>query len=209
MAAQSKTKTAAVFLNGDAPHEEPLRRAMLLMPSFFLFTDGAYHYAPFIDLIPDLVIGDFDSVGEVASDVSVLKLADQDTTDFEKALRYLVTSGFEKVLVLGGTGKQHDHFLGNLSAAKRYQSELDIVFYDQSQYFFLGGRETTIETQKGKIISLYPFPEAHGIRTAGLQYPLNNERLTMHTRIGTRNVSTSHQVNIVKDSGDLWIFVSY
>lgn len=209
MAAQSKTKTAAVFLNGDAPHEEPLRRAMLLSPSFFLFTDGAYHYAPLMDLVPDLIIGDFDSIVTLPCDVSLLKLADQNTTDFEKALHYLVTSGFEKVLVLGGTGKQHDHFLGNLSAAKRYQLELDIVFFDQSQYFFLGGRETIIETQKGKIISLYPFPEAHGIRTEGLEYALNHEHLNMHSRIGTRNISTNHQVSIVKDSGDLWIFVSY
>jgi thiamine pyrophosphokinase len=209
MTQKLKAKTAAVFLNGEPPHKEPLRRAMLQQPSFFLFADGAYQYAQHIDITPDLVIGDFDSIRLVTNGLKTLKIEDQNTTDFEKALHYLSTAGFERVLVLGSTGKQNDHFLGNLSAALQYQSSLDIVFFDQSQYFFLAENETTIETNTGKTISLYPFPEATGVSTKGLQYPLHNESLSIRERIGTRNISTNVQVSITKQSGSLWIFVDY
>jgi len=124
-------------------------------------------------------------------------------------LQYLRNEGFTKVVVLGSTGKQHDHFLGNLSAALKYKVALNILFFDQSQYFFLIERNSKVETQQGKIISLYPFPEATGIVTSGLKYPLNNETLNMHQRIGTRNIATSKDVSISIKTGDIWIFVSY
>jgi thiamine pyrophosphokinase len=117
--------------------------------------------------------------------------------------------GFEKVLVLGSTGGQHDHFLGNLNAAFKFREQLSIKFFDQSQYFFLSHVKQKIVTKPGKVISLIPFPQAQGITLSGLQYLLNNESLSLVERIGTRNIAVSDTPSIHFESGALWIFVEY
>jgi thiamine pyrophosphokinase len=156
-----------------------------------------------------VVIGDMDSLSESPTNTEVIFVDDQNTTDFEKALQYLCDVGFEKVLVLGSTGGQHDHFLGNLNAAFKFREQLSIKFFDQSQYFFLSHVKQKIVTKPGKVISLIPFPQAQGITLSGLQYLLNNESLSLVERIGTRNIAVSDTPSIHFESGALWIFVEY
>jgi thiamine pyrophosphokinase len=202
-------KTAALFLNGDAPNPLAMEHAMLENPAFFICTDGALYYMNALKIKPHVVIGDMDSLSDAPHDIEVVFIADQDTTDFEKALQYLVEHDFEKVVVLGSTGGQHDHFLGNLNAAYKFREQLDICFFDQSQYFFLSDKRQNINTQIGKIISLVPFPETHGITLSGFQYLLNNESLSLVNRVGTRNIAISDTPFIHFESGALWIFVEY
>lgn len=202
-------KTAALFLNGDPPNEHALLHAMKIQPEFIICTDGAYYYMNTLNLKPYLVIGDMDSLSNAPQDIEVIFIADQDTTDFEKALQYLVENGFENVVVLGSTGGQNDHFLGNLNAAYKFRNALEICFFDQSQYFFLSRKEQKLETSVGKIISLIPFPEAEGITISGFQYTLNNEGLALVDRVGTRNIAICDTPEIKFESGALWVFVEY
>jgi len=202
-------KTAALFLNGEPPNELAMHHAMRLNPFFFICTDGAYYYTNALKIIPNVVIGDMDSLSEQPNEIEVIYIADQETTDFEKALQYLVDNDFQKVAVLGSTGGQNDHFLGNLHAAFKFKEFLEIIFFDQSQYFFLANYKQKLSTNIGKIISLFPFPEAVGITLKGFEYGLDNEDLSIHERVGTRNIAKSENPEISFKLGDLWVFVEY
>jgi thiamine pyrophosphokinase len=202
-------KTSALFLNGDPPNAQAMQHAMAHNPQFVICTDGAFYYMNDLFIKPNVVIGDMDSLTEPPSDIQLIFIEDQDTTDFEKALAYLCEQGFEKVVVLGSTGGQNDHFLGNLNAAYKFRERLDICFFDQSQYFFLSDKTQKINTQIGKIISLVPFPETHGITLSGFQYLLNNESLSLVNRVGTRNIAISETPSVLFESGALWVFVEY
>jgi thiamine pyrophosphokinase len=202
-------KTAALFLNGDPPNALAMQHAMQENPEFYICTDGAYHYINSLKINPNVVIGDMDSLSESPTNTEVIFVDDQNTTDFEKALQYLCDVGFVKVLVLGSTGGQHDHFLGNLNAAFKFREQLSITFFDQSQYFFLADIKQKIDTKPGKVISLIPFPDAQGITLSGFQYSLNNESLSLVDRIGTRNIAVSETPSIHFESGALWVFVEY
>jgi thiamine pyrophosphokinase len=203
------TKTAALFLNGDPPNALAMQHAMTHNPEFVICTDGAFYYMNDLLIKPNVVIGDMDSLTEPPTDLQLIYIEDQDTTDFEKALAYLCEQAFEKVVVLGSTGGQNDHFLGNLNAAYKFREQLDICFFDQSQYFFLAAKEQNLTTRVGKIISLIPFPNAKGITLKGFQYLLNNESLSIIDRVGTRNIASSNTPSIVFNSGSLWVFVEY
>jgi thiamine pyrophosphokinase len=203
------TKTAALFLNGDPPNARAMQHAMAHNPEFVICTDGAFYYMDALQIKPSVVIGDMDSLTEPPADLQLIFIEDQDTTDFEKALQYLLDQGFDKVVVLGSTGGQNDHFLGNLNAAYKFKDHLNILFFDQSQYFFLCDTRQELQTQSGKIISLFPFPEAHGITLTGFQYLLNNESLSLIDRVGTRNIAVSETLSVHFESGALWIFVEY
>lgn len=202
-------KTAALFLNGDAPNELALKHALRNPIAYKLCTDGAYYYMKSIGIEPDAVIGDMDSLHDVPQNLEFHFVDDQNSTDFEKALDFLVKRDFERVVVLGSTGGQHDHFLGNLHAAYKFRTSLKIHFFDQSQHFYLIEQSHAFETTPGKIVSLVPFPKAIIHSLGGLQYTLNNEVLDLHERVGTRNIAISEQVQINISQGALWLFIAY
>lgn len=198
-----------LFINGDAPKSfpDPDKYGMIAC------TDGAFHYLrklnfPLEKL--DFISGDFDSHSgkeEGIYDEKFIYTPDQDKTDFQKALEIIEERNFRKVEVLGGSGGEQDHFLGNLTVAFGYKDRLDIRFYDEfSEYYFIP-KSITVQNVKGKMISLYPFPSVENITTEGLNWPLTNGNLSITSRIGTRNFAVDDEVSIEYRKGDLLIFI--
>jgi len=198
-----------LFINGDAPKSFPDPDKYGLIAC----TDGAFHYLrklnfPLEKL--DFISGDFDSHSgkeEGIYDEKFIYTPDQDKTDFQKALEIIEERNFRKVEVLGGSGGEQDHFLGNLTVAFGYKDRLDIRFYDEfSEYYFIP-KSITVQNVKGKMISLYPFPSVENITTEGLNWPLTNGNLSITSRIGTRNFAVDDEVSIEYEKGDLLIFI--
>jgi thiamine pyrophosphokinase len=202
-------KTAALFLNGEAPNTFAIHAAMDFQPEYILCTDGAFNYMNQIGIQPDCIIGDMDSLHEVPRDTPIQFIDDQDTTDFEKALYFLAQNDYKRIVVLGSTGGQNDHFLGNLNAAYKYRKTAEILFFDNEQHFFLTESFVDFLTEPGKVVSLFPFPSAHVVSMRGLKYTLSNASLDIRERVGTRNIATDSQIQIELSSGALWIFVTY
>ena len=132
---------------------------------------------------------------------------DQDKTDFHKALEIILEKGFSEVDVLGGSGGEQDHFLGNLTVAYVFKDRMNIRFYDQfSQYFFIP-KNFSLTGIQGRMVSLYPFPSAGNIVTKGLNWPLENEDLSIISRLGTRNFAAENEILVTYETGDLLIFI--
>lgn len=171
-------------------------------------TDGAYRFLLEEEVVPDFVSGDFDSLEERPQGIETIVTPDQNYTDFEKALKILHDKGYLKIHVYGASGKEQDHFLGNLHTAIAWSGALSLTFFDNHGYYFLANKRAVINDCLGKTVSLIPFPEAKGILTTGLKYPLHREALTFGERIGTRNLAVSNQVTIAFKSGFLFVFVN-
>lgn len=196
---------AALFINGEPPN-------FIVDTSQYDIihcTDGALSYLTKMNIQPDLVSGDFDSI-EFMDDshpFEYISTPNQDFTDFEKALQILYAKDVETVHIYGASGHQQDHFLGNLSAAYQYKERMTMLFFDNYSYYFFADKKLELNGFKNRTISLYPFPEAKNITTQGLTYPLKNENLNLLTRIGTRNVANEDKVRIEFESGDLIVFI--
>ncbi len=196
---------AILFINGNPPTRFPDTDGY-----FVICTDGAYNYLKNTSIAIDVLIGDLDSVEKQSEPIlahEVIKAFDQDYTDFQKALKYLVEKQFEIVEVYGAVGKEEDHFLGNLTAGVQFQKKLKITFHAETYSFWLLKKEETLSTEVGKTISLYPYPKAKKIKTQGLKFPLHRENLSLKNRIGIRNEATEKEVKITFEKGNLWIFV--
>ena len=199
-----KTKKAFVLLNGLKPTAFPNLSDYQIICAI----DGAYNYFEAKNIVPDLVTGDFDSIHKIPTTVEVINTPNQNYTDFEKALFILNERGFSEIDVYGGSGKEHDHFLGNISTALTWKKKLNITFYDDfGKYFFIHNTFTTSNILN-KNISLIPFPKAKGIITTGLKYPLKNEKLSFGKRIGTRNKAIKNTIEITFKKGNLLIYIS-
>ncbi|SEM11726.1 thiamine pyrophosphokinase [Chryseobacterium taichungense] len=200
---------ALLFINGDAPKSFPDIEEYGLIAC----TDGAFHYLknmnfPLEKL--DFISGDFDS--HSGSDENIYQdkfiyTPDQNKTDFHKALEIILEKGFTEVDVLGGSGGEQDHFLGNLTVAFGFKNRLNIKFYDEfSEYYFIP-KKFTLKDVKDKMISLYPFPSVENITTIGLNWPLTDASLNIISNIGTRNFAIKNEVSIEYEKGDLLIFI--
>lgn len=199
-----KTKKAFVLLNGLEPTVFPDVSEYDIVCAI----DGAYNHFEKNNIVPDLVTGDFDSINNIPTTVEVLKTPDQDFTDFEKALHILRKRGYNSIDIYGGSGKEHDHFLGNLSTALLWKNEIRITFFDDYGTYFFIEDKCTLNNVLDKTISLIPFPIAQGILTEGLKFQLKNEPLTFGKRVGTRNKAIENEVKISINSGELLVYIS-
>ncbi len=208
-------KKALLFINGEPPETLPNYENYSLIAC----TDGAFHYLKeknfnFEKL--NFLCGDFDSFSQKEeilkeyeqSHFQVITTPDQDKTDFHKALEILMEKNVSCLDVYGGSGKEMDHFLGNLTAAYQFKDQLQLTFFDEFSHYFFAPKFLTIENIAGKTVSLYPFPVAKNVRTKGLQWPLNNEDLEQTKRVGTRNIAVENLVEILFSDGALVVFVS-
>lgn len=198
-----------LFINGDPPKSLPNVEEY----TFIACTDGAFHYLkklgfPLGKL--DFISGDFDSHSGADEEVyedKFIYTPDQNKTDFHKALDIILEKGYQNIDVFGGSGGEQDHFLGNLTVAYSFKENINIKFYDEfSEYFFIPN-SFVLRNVKDKLISLYPFPIAENITTKGLNWSLNNENLSVTTRIGTRNFAIEDEVFIEYEKGGLLVFI--
>lgn len=198
---------ALLFINGKKPKDVPLHPEQY---SIITCTDGAYsRYVKKLPYPVDYISGDMDSINPdlLPPDLTIIPTPDQNSTDFHKALELLEEKNCTEVDVYGATGRESDHFIGNLATALYFKNRLQITFYDDHSRFFFSGKKTKLKNVKGKLISLIPFFEAKNINTRGLQYPLNNESLLFSERIGTRNKAVKDEISITYSEGELLIYI--
>ena len=138
-------KKAFLLLNGTKPGYLPNLEGYDLI----CVTDGASKNLAKFHIEPDIICGDLDSIDKEILDnykSKIVHTPDQNFTDFEKALQLLLKKGITAVDVFGASGKEQDHFLGNISTAKAFQKKLKLTFYDDfGRFFFLDPKEKLME----------------------------------------------------------------
>ncbi|WP_185851012.1 thiamine diphosphokinase [Blattabacterium cuenoti] len=200
-------EVVALFLNGTPPKIYCKKKHYYKK---IFSVDGAFHYIKKIGVKVDFFIGDFDSFPKKnlpSFGNNVLEKKNQNQTDFEKALNIIYKKGFFNINVWGGSGKEQDHFLGNLSTALKYKKKLSIIFHDDYHSYFFSDKKNFFYQKKNKKISLFPFPEVEGIFTRGLKYPISNGLLKIGEHIGIRNEACKNKIEISYQRGELLIFI--
>lgn len=174
--------------------------------------DGAATWALEHHISPDLVIGDLDSFTRKDSQLPLMEISEQESNDFEKALRYVIDKGHKNILVMGAFGLRADHLLSNFFVLSRYASRATIILLDEQQVAFMcpPAKEICITHKQGAYLSLFPLGNKIGpIKTKGLAYPLDEELLSLDERIGTLNKIIHEQICIRSKSAGLLAFVPY
>ena len=200
-----KTKKVFLLLNGEKPKKLPI----LSDYEIICATDGAYQYLVENQIKPNFISGDFDSLENIPKEIEVIETPDQNFTDFDKILQIIFDKGHKTIDVFGASGKEQDHFLGNLNTSIHWKKKLKITFFDNHGSYFLADKKILVNNCMHKIVSLIPFPKATKISTKGLQYSLNKEDLVFGKRIGTRNKAIKNQIEISFKSGNLFVFINH
>lgn len=200
---------ALLFLNGQPPKQLPKKWEEYAL---IICTDGAYSSYLAQDIIPiDYIIGDLDSLKlrSKTPHPPTLHTPDQYKTDFEKALLFLISKKIKQVDIYGVSGHATDHFLGNLSVGLHYHKQIDMIFFDDYSHFFFAPPKTQLTHVKDRIISIMPFPEAHGVTLSGFVYPLCNARIKLGALASLRNQAVKDTVDILYKKGVILIFINH
>jgi thiamine pyrophosphokinase len=174
------------------PHAERIRAADLLVAA-----DGGALPLLRLGLSPQLVIGDLDSL-DAAAEAELRRLGVElrrfprakDETDLELALLLAAERGAERVDVLGALGGRWDHTLANVAMLDMPELRgRQVRLLDGNQTLFAVRDAAPLEGQRGDTVSLLPLtPEARGVTTAGLLYPLTDATLRYERARGVSNV---------------------
>lgn len=82
---------------------------------YLIAADAGYLWCRREQAVPDLVIGDFDSLGAPPDFPNIIQMpVEKDDTDTLRACRLGLEKGFRDFAIYGGTGGRPDHTLANL-----------------------------------------------------------------------------------------------
>ena len=200
------TPEAVILANGEYPtHVLPLK--MLEEAKFVICCDGAADEYILRGHTPDVIIGDGDSLSsEYKQRFSSIihQIADQETNDQTKAVRFLQEKGYREIAIVGATGKREDHTLGNISLLLDYmKSGMEVRTITDYGVFIPANGTQTFVSHAGQQVSIINFG-AKGLKGEGLVYPLSD--FTNWWK-GTLNEATSNRFTI-QCTGEYLVFLA-
>lgn len=177
-----------------------------------------------LHIIPDYIVGDFDSAGNeglldaesLTDSGSTLVRLDpvKDDTDTEAALRIAFERTIGDITIYGATGTRIDHVLGNICILRQQIKKKRQVFL-KDPHNLIGmawpGHPVTIRRaeQYGKYVSVIPAGgPAKGVRLTGFYYPLRDAVLTGTDSLGISNEITADTAEISVREGSLLVIQS-
>jgi len=200
---------ALIIANGLACEEAILGQLLEWSP-YVVVLDGALDRVLSLGIKFDLLLGDFDRIDletfhfNEQADVMIMHTPDQDKTDLEKALDFLIDRNQLAVNIVWATGLRMDHTFNNIITIAKYADKINCVVMDDKSRIFILPKSFQKYYDKHQIISLFPICAAHGIRTKGLLYNLDNESLSLPNRTGSSNETVeTGLVEITYDDGIL------
>ncbi len=162
-----------------------LAEALTLAPTLVAVDRGAVLAAK-QGLLPDAVIGDMDSlpatIRTALPQESVHRISEQDSTDFDKALRSVRSP---LVLGVGFLGRRVDHQLANFNVLVR-RADQPCILIGKRDVILAAPPRITLDLPAACRVSLFPMAPVTG-RSRGLEWPIDGLSLAPDGRIGTSN----------------------
>jgi thiamine pyrophosphokinase len=198
---------ALVIAHGEAP-SAALLQALAATADLVVAADGGALLALAVGILPDAVVGDLDTVDEFQGTPippeRFLRDVDPETTDLEKAVRYVLERGATRVDVAAAGGGRGDHALANLSVLVLF-GEHDVVLHDDLFEVWLVRGRTEVRGEPGTVVSLVAPGGCRGVSTRGLRWELRDEDLPFSPR-GVHNELVEPVAEVRVREGALLVF---
>ena len=200
-----------IFANGILSQPEQLRRH-LRSTDRIICADGGTRHALALDLTPDVIVGDLDSLEPQLQ--QQLRAAGvrfethpvrKDETDLELAIRLAIAEGATEVLLVTVLGGRLDQSLANLMLLARPEwasIQLRAIEGREFAWPVQGGQSVTIDGQPGDTLSLVPLsPQVTGVTLTGVEWPLHQANLRFGSTLTISNVLTTPPARLQLEEG--------
>ena len=198
---------ALIIANGQACSQLLLDQLLEWSP-LVIVLDAAIERVLDRNIKVDVLLGDFDNgvsnLENLQYPLEIVHTPDQNKTDLEKAIEYLIARKIPAVNIVWATGRRADHAISNMTNIVRYKDQIKIVMLDDYSKIFRLPESYQKWYTAGTILSLIPVGTATGISSENLLYPLLNDTLQIGYRTGSSNSAKDDGiVKITYETGDL------
>ena len=182
---------------------EPLKEDDLVIAA-----DGGVEHVRALGIRPDIILGDFDSLGYAPEGAEVHPVEKDDTDAMLAAKRGLQLGCREFIFYGSLDGPRLDHTVANLQTL-RYLADhgaTGVLKGLRQQVTLLRGGSLTLPPREKGDISIFAFGgEAKGVTIKGLKYELEKGDLTPSFPLGVSNSFVGKSAEIAVDDGDILI----
>ena len=175
--------------------------------------DSGYKNAKALGERVDILLGDFDSIGEALPDgVEIVKVpAEKDFTDTQLAVQTALEKGAREIVIIGGLSGRLDHTLANLGMLEKlWDMRVHTVATDgYNRVRYISSTSTLIAKSQYKYVSIIPVDKKiKGVDVEGCKYPLKNATLTRDDTLAVSNEVTGNCALISVRKGACYVIES-
>ncbi len=185
--------------------------------------DGGINYCSVLEIEPDILLGDFDSVNEAQRDailqmkeeaperVVVLK-PEKNDTDMLAALRLGLEKGYDYFLIYGGCGGRVEHTIANIQCLLflKNQGAVGYLMDGSGMMFVMKNEEVKLRENLEGYFSLFCLgKEAKGVNIRGMKYELTEYCMTNDFPIGVSNEFIGKEATVSVADGELLGIVNF
>ncbi len=201
--------TILIVANGDLPARDWLRE-QVESADFIIAADGGTNHLHQIGQLPDLVVGDLDSVSAATlawletGGVEIRRVsAEKDETDLELALSQATARDKSPITICAAFGGRLDQQIANILLLTHPDwLERDIRLIDPHQTAWVFTASATIDGNVGDTVSLIPLAgDATVAETTGLKWALHDSTLKFGPARGVSNRMTMEIASIKLRNG--------
>lgn len=194
-------KKCIILANGSPPKKNVLTFLKRQKYSTLICADGGANSAYKMNITPDFIIGDLDSVTDKTLErfitiSKIIKIKKQNDTDVEKCLKYAIRKNFSEAILTGATGNRLDHTICNLGIVLKFYNLIKIKLIAEDSLLVPYSGKVKIPAIPGETISLYGFNRKTKITSSGFKYPLNNSILPFGESESTSNKTLTNNLQL-------------
>ena len=167
-------KNVSVILNGQMPTDDTIIN-QITNSDYIIAVDGSANKLFDLEIIPDVIIGDLDSLQNIKNkDIELVETPDQNKTDFRKTLEWCIEKNILNISIFGISGESEDHFLGNYYTLSDFGEKISWkAFTDFSVISPCVGNKK-FDSFKGQKVSLFCMKGSSTVNSKNLEYPLQS-----------------------------------
>ncbi len=202
----TKGRHAVIFLSAPETQYGYIQTFLEAQPdASIVCADGGLRHAQAMGLLPNLLIGDFDSSDRGAAREVIRLKPEKDDTDAQACVRELLRRDYKEMTLVCATGGRLDHLLANLSLLEEAMAGgAKCALLDAQNYVVLhpGGRQQFKKNKAYRYFSIVPLDaQLYGVTIAGAKYPLQDATVTRAGMITISNEAVADQMTIAIAQG--------
>lgn len=182
-----------------------------------LCADGGIRHLIKAGILPDLIIGDLDSIDDKTrkkikkKSLQYIKFpTKKDKTDTELAIDYAIDNNAKEIILIGATGTRLDHTMANIMLLnKLVKLGVKGRIIDKNNEIYLVNRQLSLEKKENTYVSIIPLlDDTLGVTLRGFEYEVENLDFKISSTLGISNKIVKDKGYIKIDRGPCLVFVS-
>lgn len=207
MASDPQAVPTVLGILGGLDLDRALATRWLQEADVVLAADSGADTALELGKIPNVTVGDLDSLQRADELPDVRKDEDQDSSDADKLLALAVVQGYERITLVGVEGDRPDHVLAVHGSAIRSGLTVQFAYRRGIGRLIRPGEALVANLPAGVIVGLIPLTPLQGVSLTGVKWELEDAELGLDGLVSISNQALGGEARVAVTTGFGLVYV--